>query len=779
MQKRLLFYILVFSLFLTMNAPGQTPPKTVKIGYFQGGQYFFHKILTTAIKAELAEMAGDSIQIIFEPYAYRSAEWRRDICKSYGRDFARMKGIDMVIAAGPWVVEDLIEAGYKGAIIAIHQFDPFLQGLIDRTGRPIVENLTVNYHPGKIESDLETIQKLFSPRRIGFLYFSSADESDRVKSKLALAADRFNANIISSEELTPEGDYSFFKSFGNIRDNIDVLYLPPMWGIQVDQMRQFFVETFNARVPTFTSEGFLILEKGATAGNCIRPDLPLGRFTAYKMIQIITGASPASLPTVIDEAPAMCLNLESARKLNINFSRKHINNAKTVPAAPNENTPIYTFSEAIQQGLRENVSLLRGGAVYEKALVAAGNAWSRFYPEIRVGAAAAASDNEAEAAVYNDRLNREFMTEIVLDQKLFSYPAVKAVSIAKKNLEIEKTSLEQARLDLKHSITVAYLSVIENEEKVDLIKEKIDRLRRYWEMTLTDSYLGYCDTLDVLVIQERLVAAKMMLHDAASGLKIARVILNVLISRPGDDLVVLNRDDFAPELMVLMARKFESYTVDAASQKKFEDYLVNVGIANSSEMQMAALSIGIQRDLISQHNKRYIPELTLRGKYSYSNEFEPEYGRKDDTWTVGAYLNLPLLSGASRKNRGEALQAGMNELFYEKDMIRFGRMQDIVTAVEKLVALVSTLPMSYFAKNLAEDNLDAAYLKFKQGHLSSVELITLEENAAAMDQNLLYRKFDFFTSYAEMLNAVGVGYLIRDSREEIEFFGKFEESLEF
>lgn len=778
MLKKLVVYIFVLVILSASSGSAQNTRRIIRMGYFEGGPYYSHKVLNNAIKSELEQMAGDSLDFVFEPQGYRSAEWTRDICRSYGRDYTRMKDIDIVIAAGPWVVEDLLEAGYKGAVVGIGQFDPLDQGLIDASGRPIAENLTVNYHPGKIESDIETIQKLFAPRRIGCLYFPSADESAAVKSRLALAADRFDARIVSAEDSSPEGLFSFFLSFANIQDQCDVLYLPPMWGMELEQMQQFLSETILARVPTFTSEGYLILEKGATAANCVRPDLPLARFTAYKIMQIIHGAVPASLPTLINEAPAMCLNLESARKLNINFDRSNINNARTIPALPGEEAPKYTLAAAIDQAMRENVSMLGNKALYQKALAAAGKAYSAFYPDIRLNLEAAASNNESSAPIYNDILNREFSADVILDQKLFSYPAVKAVHVAQKKLQIEEANLRQAELDLKYAITTAYISVLENGEKVRTIEDKIDRLRQYWEMTLTNARIGHADTLDILILQERLVSAKMLLHDANSELRVSRVVLNVLLNRPGDEIVVLDGTDFAPEIMVAMARKFDDYTANIEKQKKFEDYLVRTGINNSTEMQVAALSVEIQRDLIAKNSRRYLPELTLRGKYSYSDEFEPEYGRNNDSWTIGGYLTLPLLSGSQWKHNQASLKAGMDERLYKKDMIRFERMETIIAAVEKLLAQVSTLPMSYFTKNLASDNLTASYNKFKVGQLTTLDLLAVEQYASSNELSLVERKYDFFISYAGMLNASGVGYLIHNSAEETEFYKNLESYLE-
>ncbi|MEW5924644.1 MAG: TolC family protein, partial [Candidatus Zixiibacteriota bacterium] len=549
-------------------------------------------------------------------------------------------------------------------------------------------------------------------------------------------------------------------------------------GMELEQMRQFINETMLAGVPTFSSEGFLILEKGATAANCIRPDLPLGRFTAYKIIQIANGALPASLPTIFNEAPALCLNLDAARKLKINFDRSSINNAKTIAAVPAEGTPGYTLNEATDQALRENVSFLGNNSLYQKAIAEAAKTYSTFYPDIKLDLEAATTDNENSAALYNNILNRRFSSDIILDQKLFSYPAIKAVQIAQKNLQIKEAGLRQAELDLRHAVTVAYLAVLENEENVRAIEDKIDRLRQYWEIALANAAIGNTDTLDILILQERLVSAKMLLHDANSRLRVSRVVLNVLLNRPGDETVVLDKADFSPEIMVAMARKFENYASNSEKQQKFEDYLIHYGIVHSTDMQIAGLSIDIQRDLLAKNGKRYLPEITLRGKYSYSDEFEPEYGGNDDSWTIGGYLTLPILSGWQWKHNRASLKAEMDGLQYKKDMIRFERMETIVAAVEKLLTHVTTLPMNYFTKNLASDNLNAAYRKFKSGKMTVSDLVSLEHYASSLEFNLVERKYNFFVAYAEMLQAAGAGYLVRNSAEELEFYKNLENYLE-
>ncbi|UCD93655.1 MAG: TolC family protein, partial [Candidatus Zixiibacteriota bacterium] len=691
MIKKILFFVLIA--FVTVSSVFGSPSnrKVVRVGYFEAGSYFIHKVMLGEIKGFLAKMKGDDVDIIFEPYGYKSAEWNRDKCRAMAGDLARAKELDLVIAAGPWVVGDLLEAGFDRAIVGIYQFDAETMGLVDGLGRPIAPNLTVNYRPRKIESDMQKLLSLFPEKRIGLLYFASGDEAATVKKKAYEIARKHQASIYTAEKFSNKGIYTFFGSFENIRRAVDVLYITPLWGMELDQMRQFFIETQHQRVPTFTSEGYLILEKGATASNCLHPYRARAKFTAYKILEIINGASPSSLPTVFEDIPGLCLNLESAKRLNVTFARRYLDDAWTIASPPAEIDPRYTLADAIGQAERESAGVLLVQERYQRAVTEAQRAFSSYLPHINLGLSAAAADNEREASVYNESLNRKFAADLVLDQKLLSFPAIKAIQTAKKNRAIESVNLKKATRDLVHAVVVAYLSVLEKEDGVVALEGHVDNLRKYFELAIAGYRIGLADTLDVQLLEHKLIVARIELSQAQGELKIARIILNVLLNRPGDDAVILDREAFSEEIMVLMAQKFQEYTTDENRQRKFEQYLLEVGMNNSIDLEVAALKIGIQRDLLSAHRKRFFPEISLRAKYSYSREFEPGFSERDDSWTIGGFLNLPILSGSEWKYNGKILKAELSELQYKKDSIRFHTFQDITSQSDRFAALINIL----------------------------------------------------------------------------------------
>jgi len=775
-SKRVIFFSFFLILLLTVSGYSQQSDKTFSVGYFEGGSYFIHKLMLTEMKKYFDEMNKDSIELYYEPYGYFTAEWNRDKCRSMAAELARMDkdSLDMVIAAGPWVVQDLIDAGFKKPIIAIYQYDPQITGLLDSNLVPIIPNLTVNYQPNKLFTDIAALEKLFSERNIGVLYFPSGDESAAFRNKVYKVAGEFGAVVHLEDKYSTKGLYSFFNSLSAIQRQVDVLYVTPMWGMDFEQMKQFYRDAAGVRLPVFSSEGFQQVGKGATASNCIYPYRYLAKFTAHKLLQIIEGATPSSLPVVFDEIEELCLNVEAGNKLGRIFKRNYLNNAKMVDALRGDTVPMYTYSMAIEQAEFENSGLLLRGNLYDKAILEIKKAYSAFYPGLGAGVALAESDNDADASLFNRTLNRRFYVDVVLNQRLFSYPAMKAIQIAKKRREIEKINLEQARLDLKHAVTIAFLTVLENSEHLAARRRKVERLRNYWGMAVTDYRLGLKDSIDVALIEERLVDAKIGLYDIRNELRISKIILNVLLNRPGDDNLELNADEFTPEAMVFLAKRFEEYMSDAMKQEKLERFLVETGIGNSYDMKRQEESIRIKKDYISIARKRYYPELSLRAKYSYSNEFGSDPDDYDDTWTIGGILSIPIFSNDKKLYDAKILSRELDGLLYGKDSLRFAGWQDIITRADYFATRTSTLPMNYFIKNLAISNLDSAYAKYNRDEYSCIEMLSLEKDATAKEETLISDKYDFFSAYADLMYAIGIGYKPLKSLETQRFFENLE-----
>ncbi|MCP4704407.1 MAG: TolC family protein, partial [candidate division Zixibacteria bacterium] len=453
MSKLIRFLILTLVLIAVVQpAFSQSSKRTINIGYFEGGDYLIHKAIMGELRKHLENLSDDNIEIAFDPYGYRTAEWNRDLCRAMAGDLARMKNLDMIIAAGPWVVKDLLDAGYDKPIIGLLQNEPELTGLVDKTGLPTSINLTLTYDPNKLETDLAAMAYLFPNSKCGFVYFPSGDEFEAVVEKTTRIANNYELELIPSEKYSQSGTYSFFISAEPLKKEIDVLYVPSLWGLDLETIREFFTQIHFDQVKTFTTEGYFLLEKGAIASNCDRPYHTLARIAAYKIDRIIKGTTPARLPTQYEESKILCLNPNESKKTGAGFGRNIFNKAKLVPETPLETIERFTLKMAMEQAVFENADLHAENSVYEQAVLETKKAFSSFLPDISAKAGITTAGNEEKTAFYNDTFNKKSFAGIELEQKLFSYPAIKAIHAAQKNRERKNNDLQQAIQDIKKTV---------------------------------------------------------------------------------------------------------------------------------------------------------------------------------------------------------------------------------------------------------------------------------------------------------------------------------------
>ncbi|MEP0828477.1 MAG: TolC family protein [bacterium] len=749
---------------------GANSPRKVTFGYFESGAYFMHKVTSNELKEKLRIYSGDRYQFEFAPSGYFSANWDRELSRAMARELKRNKEIDMVLAAGPWVVEDLLAAEFNKPIIAICQFDPASAGLIDAAGKPVATNLTLTYYPNRIRNDLAAIKRILPDRKVGFIYYPDGAEYERLKAKIEQVAAGLGIEMIFAREMTAQGKFSYFVSLQKMPRSSTVLYLPPLWSLDLEQMRAFFFEAQSARIATFSSEGYLILEKDATASNSIWPYRAEASFCARKIIAIADGAAPDSLPIILEQTENLCLNLEAASKIGAEMGRRVVLDAKIIPARAADSALNLTLSAVLERALNENAGYLARGQIYERIVADASRAIAEFLPEINLELSAAQSNYAVLSSRFDDYFRRKYEWGAFARQKIFSYPAIKELEIAGKKKQLGAIELEGAKLALKSAVVKGYLGVLEAEDRLAAQVEITDRLLDLRETLTALAKAGYASLDELPLVEQRLTEAKIAQIEYQQELKIARTVLSVLINRPGVTNIALDRAEFQPEMMSLMVRKYEEYLADNKKEKKLEQFFIETGIARAPELAALELTIGLQRNLLSQKGKWYLPELSLQGGYSYGVEFYPKVSKRRDYWIVGGVLEFPLSLGRNFFGGSGGEKARLEESIYRKDALRFDKMTEIKSSLENLITRITTLPLNYFHRNLSSAALEASREKLDAGNLTLAEFIYLEEKNAASAHRTIDDRFGFFRAYIDLFHEIGTGYMLHGSPAEMEFY---------
>ncbi len=734
------------------------PKKQFRLGYFEGGQYPVHVVLRSEFARQLQCVLPEDCEFAFVPEGYRSAGWKRDSCRAMAKQLAALPSIDMVVALGPWVIEDLLAAGFTKPILAMHQFDPIAQGLVGSDGRPIAPNLTVHVVPGRLEDDLKTLAKLVSVKRLGVLYFPSGDEGQAIVSTIDSFGKDLGFEVVTAEGFDNYGTYAFFKAYYQLDKKIDALYLPPLWGMDDIKVSEFFLMVAHDRIPAFTSEGECMVERGAFGSNAAYSIISEARYNAIKAARILQGEQPANLQVKFRGGMALAVNEQTANQCQVSLPTAVTDDAYLVAAPITEATPKYTLSDAVERALSYNPGYLARYDAVEAAVQAAKQAYSAYLPQIVAGASVAHLDDNTVANSRGTLEKDRYRSTVWLNQTVFSADAIKSIQLAAKQRDLEQTNFQQAKLDLELAVTAAYLTYLGAQEVLETQLRYRTLVDRSLEIAGTRLVLEEGSEIDLLRWKdERHQATSRIIH-ARWGVQAANVLLNVLFNLPGDNPLALDTTLFSEKRFWNDYDLLHALVPTAPDQKQLQDFLVSEGQKENPALRSLDIDIAIQKDLLSKNTARYYPTLDFQASLNYADQLVDRpltFVEESTTWSVWGGLVLPIFLGTDRIRERTKLKAKLSQVEFERDAAGLEVMGEIRRGACDLVAQVGSVPRAVRSAELATQNLKLILEKYEGGKLGLVDLVDAYSNARNAELSSIVERYSFYLSMARLVRDVG------------------------
>lgn len=757
MLFRLGRFLLLFVLLALISRPSwaQTA-RMFNVAYFEAGNYPVHSLLRSTFYDQLEQILPDGYQFRRTPLGFRSAEWKRDLCRTYARELAGVDEIDLVIAMGPWVVHDLLAAGFTKPILAMHQFDPYAEGLVDSTGRPIAENLTVHINPGKIVNDLRVLSLLVDVKRLAFLYFPSADESGLVLKTVSDVGRKLGFEVATAEGYDIYDAYAFFKSFNSLEGKFDAIYLPPLWGLEGDQIDDFLELVKENRIPAFISEGKSILEKGAFATNSYYSVVSEARFHAAKAVRIMQGETPADLPVIFRSSPGLAVNNATARRCGIDLPMDVLSDFHVIEAPPPESAPYYTISDAINRGITQNPGFLSFYDAAEASAQAARQAYSDLLPHLYGAAGLSYLDNNY-VHNYRDLISSEQYSASINFEQSYSLETIRSIEVASQRRHLAQVDLKQAQLDLELAVSLAYLNYLRASEMLGVQVKNRSLIEHNLELAWAKNQTTGADTLDVVRLESQRYQATLDVTRARSELSIARILLNSLFNMPGDAEFVLDSATFSEPTFWGNEGRIYPRLKDIPSQKELQTSLVAQALADNPAVRSRDLRVDIQRELLSQNKARYYPKLGLRASLNYSDWLENEAGFEEEhtTWTISGFLKVPFLLGMDRPRERSRLKAQLSQAEYLKDEASLQVMRSVQTELQRLISATGRVTPAHQARRQAAEALDLVVPEYGAGDRTLLELLDAQSNLHRTETATVMTRYSYYEAVARLVHAVG------------------------
>jgi outer membrane protein TolC/ABC-type uncharacterized transport system substrate-binding protein len=757
--KLRLFGAFFVTIFLSVGSQAGRPPwKAVRIGVMEAGEHIPHSAIRSMFQTQLERIAPDSILVSFPPSGFESALWNRDSCRIQAKRLAARADLDMIVTIGPWVIEDLLAAGYNKPIVGLYRNDPQREGLIGVDGKPLAPNLTVDINPRRYRSDLTMLTRLVKVKKLGVLLFPSGDETPRVMAAIDSIGKVLGFEAVTADGRNKIGTYAFFNAFTALDKPVDAIYMLPMWDMTGEKPGEFLNRAASKGVPIYSCEGRFAVERGALAS--LAPAVPDAQswFDAWKALRILQGERPCDMPTDFTDISTPMLNRATAQILKIEPPEDMAIESDGIAAPTPPEAMIYNLSDAVKRALDQNPGYLAQGDALRAAASAANQALSAYLPQISARISAYHVDDNT---VYNDRnetRNDRYLAGLSLDQQVFSLSTIRAIQVAAADRAVAEVDKSKTARDLELGVALAYSNCLKADEILATQIRHRRALRRCLQIAKARATLVGDDSLGVTRLSVEQLAADRDVFDADRNCKVARILLNALLNQSGEtpfalDTMLFNDDELVREYDLLRPHLYLP-----TNRKAMQDYLLTEALKGNLQMQRSREEITVQKMKIRQNTARYFPTLGIHGAVNYTDrlqDYPPSFVEKTSTWSLGAELRLPLFLGTDRLAERRRLTAGLSELEYKRDDVSLSVMKKVQSGLLDLFTNFEQTGSALQSARLQASVMEDILVKYQLRQLSYLELI--DAARAVRDNSLaaITHRFSYFDSAAEIVRDVG------------------------
>ncbi len=311
-------------LFCLISVPSWGMTHTFKVGYIEGGPFWVFTDLVDAISEHMKQFPDWDDRVEYPPDAYFSPGWTDEgqaKLPNMAQDLMARTDLDMIVCAGDAATKAVLEANnYSTPILAIGLPDPVKSGFIPSSEDSGINNFTTQVDPDGVKRMLFIFHDVINFSRLGYMYFDGQGEKWQ-KFYLEDAQDAANERGFELVTYNLKGTepQQCRKAIEELAaKGIDAFFIPahPCFDWEQNDVQSYLQFFMNKRIPTFSSLGKQDVEAGALMG-FVSADLDqVGAFVASKVIRILHGQQPRSLPMMDDSNPKIYLNLYVARRID-------------------------------------------------------------------------------------------------------------------------------------------------------------------------------------------------------------------------------------------------------------------------------------------------------------------------------------------------------------------------------------------------------------------------------------------------------------------------------
>ena len=181
-----------------------------------------------------------------------------------------------------------------------------------------------------------------------------------------------------------------------------------------------------------------------------------------------------------------------------------------------------------------------------------------------------------------------------------------------------------------------------------------------------------------------------------------------------------------------------------------EEEALSTAYANRPDLLSAHEQVVAQDEQITSLERQYLPTVNSFGQYLWQGT-----GALEDTWNVGASVNLSILSGGLTRAQVAQGKATLYVLKYNEESLRQNIALQVRQAVLNVQQAVESIAVAAKGQQEARENMQIADGRYTTGVGNIIEVTTAQVQQTTAEANYVQALYSYQTSVAQLENAIG------------------------
>ena len=337
----------------------------------------------------------------------------------------------------------------------------------------------------------------------------------------------------------------------------------------------------------------------------------------------------------------------------------------------------------------------------------------------------------------NSGYNNNYSARVSITQGIDLFKLVPAAQeVERITRDFYVTDLDRVQNETALSVKDQFFNILRDQAQVTVYEQQVTADTESVRVTQARVTAGAAAEYDLLTAQTTLSNAQQQLSSARNTLTLAQVNLNNLLGVGADEVIGLQEPPTPP-----------------LTQTFSPPLLTRTAFAHRPELKQADNNVVIAQKLIKLAGVSLLPSLSIVGSGNYSGHVSGS--SPHDTASLSAVLGIPLFDGGTTRAKIKEAQADLRSQEITRDQLRQNVTIEIRQALSNINDAQTRAASAGVGVTQATEAYRLATVRYQNGIGTILDEINAQAQLAQARTNLLNAQYDYQTSLAQLVRAIG------------------------